>query len=128
MEKAGKFVADVALSFLMKKAGRKKAVIFAGKGNNAGDSFVAARYLIKRNIETRIILLFEPDSFKDDTALNFRRVAEKYPEILLHADSLDKLLSCEKEVEESDLIIDGIFGTGFSGAPRGHTAEGIFFY
>ena len=127
MEKAGKIVADVALLFLAKKTGRRKAVIFAGKGNNAGDSFVAARYLMEQDIETKLLLLYEPDCLKGDAALNFQRIAESYPQILVHADSLEKLLSCEKYVKEADLLIDGIFGTGFKGAPRGHSAEGIFF-
>jgi len=127
MEKAGKMIADVALSFLIKKTSGKKAVVFAGKGNNAGDSFVAARYLMEQDIDTKLILLYEPDSLKGDAALNFKRVAESYPQILIHADSLEKLLLCENDVQEADLIIDGIFGTGFKGAPRGHSAEGIFF-
>lgn len=127
METAGRIAADAAVSFLAKKSGRSKVVVFSGKGNNGGDSFVAARYLMEHNIDTKVLLLYEPDCFKGDVALNFKRLAGLYPQTLIHAESLEKLLACKKVVEDAHLLVDGIFGTGIKGVPKGHCAEAIFF-
>ena len=55
MENAGRCVANEAAHLL--PSGRKGAVaIFCGKGNNGGDGFVAARYLINRGIKTHVYL------------------------------------------------------------------------
>ena len=52
MENAGRSVAEESIKFLKNKKNAKIAV-FCGKGNNGGDGFVAARYLINRGFEVK---------------------------------------------------------------------------
>ncbi|HAH86301.1 MAG TPA: hypothetical protein DCL60_02905, partial [Armatimonadetes bacterium] len=56
MERAGRHVFETVMKVLSPVEGRRVAVI-AGKGNNGGDGFVAARYLHEAGIGTTGILL-----------------------------------------------------------------------
>ncbi|MCK5763142.1 MAG: bifunctional ADP-dependent NAD(P)H-hydrate dehydratase/NAD(P)H-hydrate epimerase, partial [Clostridiales bacterium] len=60
MEHAGKSIAQKCISLLNLKYHSKKILVFAGKGNNGGDGFVAARHLINEGIHVDTILLSNP--------------------------------------------------------------------
>lgn len=81
--------------------------VVCGKGNNAGDGLVAARYLREAGFEVEALLLWPAEELSGDAAANLAR--------------------CEAEWADGDLaprlagsgaIVDAIFGTGFSGEPR----------
>lgn len=56
MENAGKAVAGAAADFLEDCFG-KNIVIFTGKGNNGGDGFVAARWLVNQGARVKVFLV-----------------------------------------------------------------------
>lgn len=90
--------------------------ILAGKGNNAGDGFALARLLLKYNIKVYVFLLFPSDQIKSDALINFsilQKIALKNNNLIIkNVDTHDDL----KVLKSSDIIIDAILGTGFSGA------------
>ena len=65
MENAGRAVAATAENIL-EDCRNKKIVVFAGKGNNAGDGFVAARTLLARGAQVTVILFAESDAYTGD--------------------------------------------------------------
>ena len=75
----------------------KKVLLFAGKGNNGGDAIVAARHLAA-------------DGFQS-TLIPFDQLAEKLASTL----------------PATDLIVDGLLGTGLTGEVREPTATAIRF-
>lgn len=113
MEKAGKELSKyIKTQFSEYKNSFSKTplVIFlCGNGNNAGDCFVAARRLKKKNIDPVVFLLCgEPKT--ELAKLNFDRM-EDIPIIREEKEMLDIL---NKKRLES-VIVDGVFGTGFHG-------------
>lgn len=119
MENAGKGVAWSIINDIIPAGDDDiKAVVFCGKGNNGGDGYVVARYLHQQHINVTVYYLGPYEKLSPDARLNFDRAKEL--DIELH-----ELKSKEDLPEDldADLIVDAIFGTGFSGAPRGLTAD-----
>ncbi len=104
---------------LMEAAGRAVAVtvgelaldgpvrVVCGKGNNAGDGLVAARYLAEAGFEVEALLLWPAAELSDDAAANLERFAAEQ----VSGDLGPRLV-------DSGAVVDAIFGTGFAGEPR----------
>lgn len=110
MENAGASVARA----VRERISTGKVVILAGKGNNGGDAFVAARHL--SGYDVRVILLGRKEEIKTPEALvNWNALENTSIPLTQVADSnaLDRKL-----IENADIIIDGIFGTGVRGKIR----------
>ncbi len=111
---------------LMEAAGREVATavgdlapegpirVVCGKGNNAGDGLVAARYLAEAGHEVEALLLWPAGELSDDAAANL----ERFQAAPLEGDPTTRLA-------ESGAVVDAIFGTGFSGAAREPAAAAI---
>jgi NAD(P)H-hydrate epimerase len=125
MENAAlKVVKHIDLYFEKQSLSEKNIVIIAGKGNNAGDAFAAARHLIIRGYNTRIYCLFNKDCLSGDARLNLDilyRIGARI-EYLEDNSNMDSLCAA---VENSYLVVDGIFGTGFRGQVQGHIAKAV---
>ena len=106
METAGRAVAEAAGAVATGGPVR----IVCGKGNNAGDGLVAARHLGSTGYEVEALLLWPAGELSPDASTNLERfegpVREVGPEDMREA------------LAGSGAIVDAIFGTGFSGAPR----------
>ncbi|MGZ8666777.1 MAG: NAD(P)H-hydrate epimerase, partial [Solirubrobacterales bacterium] len=87
-----------------------------GKGNNGGDGLVAARLLAATGFEVEVLLLWPSGELRGDAAANLERFAAAEA---VDADSLATRL------QGSGAVVDAIFGTGFSGAPREPAAAAI---
>lgn len=114
MENAGRGIADEILSDHIKDPLNSRTVVFCGKGNNGGDGFVVARCLAEEGVQVAVYFIGPVDQLSEDARLNFDR-ARKLELALHEVSSVDDL----PDMLECDLIVDAIFGTGFSGAPRG---------
>jgi NAD(P)H-hydrate epimerase len=106
MEAAGRAVAEAAADC----AGEGPVRVVCGKGNNGGDGLVAARHLRELGHGVEVLLLWPPEELSEDAAANLERFGG------------DARSVSGGEVGEalrgSGAVIDAIFGTGFSGAPR----------
>ena len=107
MENAGQAAAaDLLRRF--PKAGR--ALIVCGKGNNGGDGLVIARVLSEQDWQVDVVFVLG-DKLSPLAQLNRER--------LNHLDGVSFIRSDELEGRLKTgygLVIEGIFGTGFSGA------------
>jgi NAD(P)H-hydrate epimerase len=115
MENAGHGIADFILSEIGPDLDGKKIVSFCGTGNNGGDAMVASRHLLGYNgVDVTLVLLGDTKNIKtEETIVNWSIVGKmKSIEILIGTNVLE--LAKEK-VTNSDIIIDGIFGTGIKG-------------
>ena len=114
MENAGANSADYIYGIL-KKNNEKNVLIICGKGNNAGDGFVIARHLGRRNLNVKVILLYRSGEMKGDALTNYnilKNLKRSNTEIIF----CGEVKSLKKEISnEYKYIIDAIFGTGFKG-------------
>ena len=113
MENAGRAVAATAESIL-EDCSNKRIVVFAGKGNNAGDGFVAARTLLNRGAQVTVILLADPAAYSGDALMQLEMLKKCNPFLftLNNEQDWDKAAIAG---ELADLVIDGLLGTGFRG-------------
>lgn len=124
MERAGAAVARCAEAMVRRGGLRPRVLLFAGKGNNGGDAFVAARHLQAAGISTRTILLARRGDVSRDALENLRRVEGAGGQVV-SAETAAELKAQREEAGSYDLVVDGILGTGVSGAVAGHLAEAI---
>ena len=117
MENAGRGVVEV-IKHRNTALESKKILIVCGKGNNGGDGFVIARLLSNSCMQINVLLMASPSELKGDAKKNFiilQKFAKKSPhKITIHRFSKRVLSSIPKP----DIIVDAIFGTGFSGSVR----------
>lgn len=101
-----------------------KIVIVAGKGNNGGDTLAAYRHLVNKGANVRVFLLCEKDEIKGDAKINLDILLKLEVDIICptHINFIEEI---EKAILNADIIIDGIFGTGFKGQPSGLIAQVI---
>lgn len=110
MEAAGLAVAEAVGE--LAPAGPVRVV--CGKGNNAGDGLVAARYLREAGFEVEALLLWPAAELSGDAAANLERFGAEQ----VSGDLAPRLAG-------SAAIVDAVFGTGFAGAPREPAAGAI---
>ncbi|MHB1156730.1 MAG: NAD(P)H-hydrate epimerase [Phycisphaerales bacterium] len=98
-----------------REGGQTRVLALAGGGNNGGDALAAARHLHNRGVAVNIALLRSDDTYTGDakTNLNICR-AMNLPITAAHDNPIDAIES----LGPHDLILDGIFGTGLTGAVR----------
>jgi len=106
MGKAGKAVANFAREMLSETTDPRVA-LFCGKGNNGGDGYKAALELHKHGIQTQVFIIPKADQITGDAQIYYNQCIEE---------NIDVVHSVLAPVEPKfDLIVDSIFGTGFSG-------------
>jgi hydroxyethylthiazole kinase-like uncharacterized protein yjeF len=115
MERAGRAVAQAAMGLAGGSYG-KRIVIVCGKGNNAGDGFVAARHLDRAGAFPVVVCLEEPEGLSGDARVNFERLEG----IRIVRFDLELL---RKELRRASAAVDALVGTGFRGALEGPMAE-----
>ena len=113
MEKAGKGVA-LAAKEMLGDVKKKKVVIFCGRGNNGGDGFVVGRYLSEWGANVCFYLTAKREEVSGDAKTNLEK-AEKLNLPITEVLKKEKIPS----KIEADLIVDALFGTGFSGEITG---------
>ncbi|MCS7197490.1 MAG: NAD(P)H-hydrate dehydratase [Candidatus Bipolaricaulota bacterium] len=123
MESAGRVVVE-ELCARFPEISRKKIVIVIGKGNNGGDGLVVARRLLDLGAAVEVHALGSPKEFSAET----RQQADILGKLgfPIHPCTKSKEMSTlARALAHADIVIDGIFGTGFRGAARDLTAEAI---
>ncbi len=110
MENAGRGIFWTAMGRL--QPNHDRIWIFCGPGNNGGDGYVVARYLINAGKKVRVFVLTSREKISGDALANLK--------ILENIGFKCEFISdCPEEREKPDLIIDAILGTGVKGALRG---------
>jgi ADP-dependent NAD(P)H-hydrate dehydratase / NAD(P)H-hydrate epimerase len=107
MERAGAATADAALEHY---PDAQRFAVWCGPGSNGGDGLVVARKLRQAGRDVAVRLAGPEDKFRGDAAEMLRRARESD---VRFAD----------EGGRADLLVDAVFGTGFTGAPRREAAR-----
>ncbi|HOW96635.1 MAG TPA: NAD(P)H-hydrate dehydratase [Kiritimatiellia bacterium] len=125
MERAGQGVAD-AVARLAETAGFHHPLVhlIAGRGNNGGDAFAAARFLKEDGFAVQVWIAGAANEIQGDALRHFSRMKD--------AKITARELPTREDWEESlaypaagDLLVDGVLGTGGSGPARGPAAGAI---
>ncbi|MFZ2473011.1 MAG: NAD(P)H-hydrate dehydratase [Methanothrix sp.] len=114
MENAGAALARE----IMARARGKRIAIVAGRGNNGGDAFVAARHLVGFDV-TVYLLGRSGDIATEEAKRNWEILERLGYDLRMISDSTDLSFG------ECDMIIDAIFGTGVWGSVKGQEAMAI---
>ncbi|OHB56737.1 MAG: NAD(P)H-hydrate epimerase [Planctomycetes bacterium RBG_13_44_8b] len=119
MENAGRGCAEIIIGEL-KKRGGTKVCIFCGTGNNGGDGFVIARHLKNAGLTVKIVLCGHNSKIKGDALTNYKIVCKMdIPIEELDVTCADIEKNIKSSAVDCDLLVDAIFGTGFSGTLSG---------
>lgn len=126
MERAGHGVARIVRRILrLRQSDQARVLIVAGRGNNGGDAFVAARYLHACGAEVEVLLTGSVSELRGDAAAHFERM--RCAGVVCHP----KPTVADWETRPAGLapawtvIVDGILGTGVSGPVRDLAATAI---
>lgn len=99
----------------------KKVIIFAGSGNNGGDGFVVARHLYNYGVKVKVFLLAPFNKIKGEAGENLN-IIDKMGVELIETETT-KFEEIQEAVQNYDLIIDAILGTGLQGRVTGLKAK-----
>jgi len=123
MENAGRGVARCAERVLRALGGTRVHVV-AGRGNNGGDSFVAARHLHNAGYDVAVTLLAAASDLRGDAAAN-HRICAAMGATIDEMPELPSPTSLREHLVGADVVIDGILGTGITGEVHGAARAAI---
>ncbi len=111
MENAGRMIAENVLNIVSER-GFENIVIIAGKGNNGGDGFCAAKHIKnqRKKINLKIVLLEDEGKIRGDALINFQ-IAKKLGISIVRIREANELKNL---LPKEGIVIDAIFGTGLS--------------
>ncbi|HSG28469.1 MAG TPA: NAD(P)H-hydrate dehydratase, partial [Candidatus Krumholzibacterium sp.] len=120
MERAGQGIFEVIMG-LMEEDEEYGVSIFLGRGNNAGDGLVLARLLAGAGVRVVLHYLhgseeFSPDAFKNFKRLDDLRDSGTVEEIFFNVGDWEARST--RGLEESDLVVDALLGTGINSPVR----------
>lgn len=123
MENAGRHVAQVASRLIDQRDARRVAVL-VGKGNNGGDGLVAARHLRKRPVDVTAYLIGPESDLTGDAGKALE--AAKDARVQIHGvAAAARPEDFEDWLDQADILVDALFGTGFRGPAREPAASMI---
>ena len=99
----------------------KRVVILAGRGNNGGDGFVAARHLRARGARVETFLLGRRSDVRGDAAGALGRWRGTVREVAAE----DGLPPVIRALAGAHVVVDALLGTGLTGPTQGLTARAI---
>ena len=87
----------------------KKILVLCGSGNNGGDGFVLARYLKQNNHDVNVLFLGKEEKLKKDSGYNYYLLKDQF---------LDVFVEDYSYIDDTDIIVDAMLGTGVQGKIR----------
>jgi len=97
-------------------------IFLCGKGNNAGDALVVARYLVQHNIKVTLVFLSGTDDLSPDAQKNFELLRKFSPKNKL---TIFEHWNDFQEGSDFDFIVDGMLGTGLDSDVRGDYKKAV---
>nr|NJM01286.1 NAD(P)H-hydrate dehydratase [Desulfobacula sp.] len=128
MENAGRGAVRVLLPALKGKSIRNIAVL-AGRGNNGGDGFVMARYLLEKGYGITVFLLAPKEAVKGDALAQmqlFEKLCDRSSDAsLVEIRDEAGLKTNRSRLLHHDLFIDAVLGTGLNSDLRGLIRDAV---
>lgn len=116
LESAGRHVADIAADRVPRHG---RVTILCGVGHNAGDGFVAARYLANRDLNVHLVLTRPIEQLSPTLQSLVAPLPSMGVKVVTLGDDESATERCRAILVESHLVIDALLGTGAKGEPRG---------
>ena len=124
MENAGRSTFELLNELLEDDQGDVNISVVAGPGNNGGDGYVIARYLVNRGVEVDTFILSPREKIRGDAKANLD-ILEKIGARIWEIETVDELDQAEEIWADSSIIIDAILGTGLKQDVRSPYREAI---
>jgi hydroxyethylthiazole kinase-like uncharacterized protein yjeF len=100
-----------------------QVVVLCGKGNNGGDGLVAARYLARSGRSVTVLLLGQQTDLKGPPARALNQLlADTSTATVVSLSEDTASAQLDHALNEADLILDAVVGTGFKPPLRGTAA------
>ena len=106
MENAGQAAYFTILSNIGVKG--KKFIVVCGAGNNGGDGFVVARKLLSSGGAVQIVLMGDPGKYRGAARANLDIALA----LGIDTGPFDDLETFQRQLDDSDVVVDAMFGTG----------------
>lgn len=117
MENAGRTVAEF-IKKLCKNNKNKRILVFCGPGKNAGDGFVTARYLFNKGFDVAVAKCVPDNQYYGDSRLNLKILKKLSVKMfrcsLAWCVNKNKGIPLKTFFQETDIIVDAIFGIGLN--------------
>jgi len=123
MENAGAAVAGFCAKQFPHLSSRR-IVVLCGKGNNGGDALVAARHLRAMGARADVWLLAKAEELHGDPAINRDKWLACGGGLRIVSNGLE-WNDAREVLDRAQILVDGIFGTGFRGPVEGWLAQVI---
>jgi len=117
MENAGRGTFEQMLRYFP-DIRQKRVVVLAGRGNNGGDGFVIARFLLNHAVPVKVFLLARADTVSGDAAINLRALQRMGGTVVEIPDE-SAWQNVSADIRHAGIIVDAIFGTGLSAPVTG---------
>lgn len=118
MDNAAQAVAEAAHEALTELEG-ERVVVFCGAGNNGGDGFGAARWLLSYGVSVRALLVGAAlEAVQGDAALELAMFTKAGGRVETLSTEDDWVLA-ELAASRADVLVDALLGTGFHGELAG---------
>ena len=124
MENAGRTTFHILKKHLGEDIQDLRVAVVAGPGNNGGDGYVIARYLINHGADVQTFLLSPREKIKGDALTNLR-VLEKMSAQIVEITDESSFAEAACSWQEADLIVDAILGTGLTSEVRSPFSDAI---
>ncbi|MEW6350383.1 MAG: NAD(P)H-hydrate dehydratase [Thermodesulfobacteriota bacterium] len=124
MENAGRTTYQILKDHMGGDVSGLKVAVVAGPGNNGGDGYVIARYLINADAEVVTFLLSPRDKVRGDALINLQ-VLEKMTSQVVEVTDEDQLADAVSWWHEADVIVDAMLGTGLESEVRSPYLEAV---
>ena len=92
--------------------------VVCGKGNNGGDGFVVARLALAAGLDTRLVLVADPDAIRGDAAI-FMQAYQRLGGTITSVEEPDAVGEAVGNLGDCPVLVDALLGTGISGDVRG---------
>ncbi len=118
MENAGRSCAEL-IKEKLKAIPAPKVCIFCGTGNNGGDGYVIARHLLNSRFKVTVVICGDRTKVKGDAKINLDILEKLHlPIQQLNPKDGDIPARVKEFTAGSDMVVDGLFGTGLTGLLR----------
>ena len=105
----------VTYEIISRGLNRARIVIFAGPGNNGGDALAVARMLYEQGCRPEVYLFNPTAHMSECCSINRNRLLEM--EDVVFTEVVNNF--SPPELDATDVVIDGLFGTGLNNPLRG---------
>ncbi|WP_317818015.1 NAD(P)H-hydrate dehydratase [Clostridium tetani] len=95
-------------------------LIIGGRGNNGGDAFALGRHLLAHGEKVEIFLIGGEKGMSEDCSINYNILKNLDVNINL-IDNIKDIEDLRNSIKKSNIVVDGIFGTGLT-----RKVEGIY--